>query len=139
VYGEPLRIPGEFLTQTAHPVEPAHHKYNVWFCRAHSPPPQITLSNRSGAKMWNGRTIIIIIIIIIIINGSRAHFGTWSLFSVYWTYIVGGNPWVGDEPVARPLPTHRAQTQNKRTQTSMLDVGFEPTTSSLRGRRQFIY
>jgi transposase InsO family protein len=29
VYGEPLRIPGEFLTQTAHPVEPAHHKYNV--------------------------------------------------------------------------------------------------------------
>jgi cleavage and polyadenylation specificity factor subunit 1 len=24
VYGEPLRFPGEFLTQTAHPVEPAH-------------------------------------------------------------------------------------------------------------------
>jgi cleavage and polyadenylation specificity factor subunit 1 len=24
VHGEPLRIPGEFLTQTAHPVEPAH-------------------------------------------------------------------------------------------------------------------
>jgi transposase InsO family protein len=24
VYGEPLRIPCEFLTQTAHPVEPAH-------------------------------------------------------------------------------------------------------------------
>jgi hypothetical protein len=24
VYGEPLRIPGEFLTQTVHPVEPAH-------------------------------------------------------------------------------------------------------------------
>jgi hypothetical protein len=30
--------------------------------------------------------------------------------------------------VARPLPAHRiTQTQNKRTQTSMLRVGFEPT------------
>jgi hypothetical protein len=35
---------------------------------------------------------------------------------------------MGDEPVARPLPTHRTtQTQNKRTQTSMLQVGFELT------------
>jgi hypothetical protein len=35
---------------------------------------------------------------------------------------------MGDEPVARPLLTHRtAQTQNKRTQTSMPRVGFEPT------------
>jgi cleavage and polyadenylation specificity factor subunit 1 len=25
LYGETLRIPGEFLTQTAHPVEPVHH------------------------------------------------------------------------------------------------------------------
>jgi hypothetical protein len=34
-----------------------------------------------------------------------------------------------DQPVARPLPTHgTAQTQNKHTQTSMPQVGFEPTT-----------
>jgi hypothetical protein len=34
----------------------------------------------------------------------------------------------GDEPVARPLPTERTtQTQNKRTQTSMPRVAFEPT------------
>jgi hypothetical protein len=33
-----------------------------------------------------------------------------------------------DQPVARPLPEHRiAQTQSKRTQTSMPQVGFEPT------------
>jgi hypothetical protein len=33
-----------------------------------------------------------------------------------------------DQPVARPLPTHRiAQTQNKRTQTSMSQVRSEPT------------
>jgi hypothetical protein len=33
----------------------------------------------------------------------------------------------GDQSVTRLLPTHRTiQTQNKRTQTSMLRVGFEP-------------
>jgi hypothetical protein len=33
---------------------------------------------------------------------------------------VGRTPWTGDQPVARPLPTHRTtQTQNKRRQTSM--------------------
>jgi hypothetical protein len=35
---------------------------------------------------------------------------------------------MGDKPVARPLPAHRTtQTQNKRTQTSMPRVRFEPT------------
>jgi hypothetical protein len=39
-------------------------------------------------------------------------------------------PWTGDQPVARPLPAHRTtQTPNKRTQTSMPRVGFEPTIS----------
>jgi hypothetical protein len=35
-------------------------------------------------------------------------------------------PWTGDQPVARPLPTHRT-TQIEETQTSMPRVGFEPT------------
>jgi hypothetical protein len=36
---------------------------------------------------------------------------------------------MGDQPTARPLPTHRTtQTENKRTQTSRPRVGFEPTT-----------
>jgi hypothetical protein len=35
---------------------------------------------------------------------------------------------MGDQRVARPLPTHKTmQTWNKRTQTSMSRVGFEPT------------
>jgi hypothetical protein len=35
---------------------------------------------------------------------------------------------MGGQPVTRPRPTHRtAQTQNKRIQTSMHRVGFEPT------------
>jgi hypothetical protein len=43
-------------------------------------------------------------------------------------YTDGRTPWTGDQPVARPLPTHRTtQTQNKRTQTSMPQVGLEPT------------
>jgi hypothetical protein len=49
-------------------------------------------------------------------------------FSFLILYTVGRTPWMGDQPVARPLPTHRTtQTQNKRTQTSMTLVGFEPT------------
>jgi hypothetical protein len=49
-------------------------------------------------------------------------------FSFLILYTVGRTPWTRDQPVARPLPTHRtAQTQNKRTQTSMPQVGFEPT------------
>jgi hypothetical protein len=35
---------------------------------------------------------------------------------------------MGDQPVARPLPTHGiTQTLNKRTQTSMPSEGFETT------------
>jgi hypothetical protein len=37
---------------------------------------------------------------------------------------------MGDQLVARLLPTHRTtQTQNKHTWSSMPRVGFEPTTS----------
>jgi hypothetical protein len=54
----------------------------------------------------------------------------WPLFQFLNLYTVGRTPWTRDQPVARPLPTHRTtQTQNKRTQTSMPRVGFEPTTS----------
>jgi hypothetical protein len=43
-------------------------------------------------------------------------------------YTVGKTPWTGDQSVANPLPTHRTtQTQNKRTETSIPRVGFEPT------------
>jgi hypothetical protein len=47
-------------------------------------------------------------------------------FSSFIFYIFGRTPWIGYQPIARPLPTHRtAQIQNKRTQTSMPQVGFE--------------
>jgi hypothetical protein len=49
-------------------------------------------------------------------------------FSFFIFYTVGMIPWTGDQPVARPLRTHRTtQIQNKRTQTFMSRMGFEPT------------
>jgi hypothetical protein len=43
-------------------------------------------------------------------------------------HTVGRTPWTGDQPFARTLLIHRTtQTQNKRTQTSMPGVGFDPT------------
>jgi hypothetical protein len=42
-------------------------------------------------------------------------------------YTVGRTPWTRDQPVTWPLPKHRiTQRHNKRTQTSMPGVGFEP-------------
>jgi hypothetical protein len=41
-------------------------------------------------------------------------------------YTVGRTPWKGDQPDTRPLPIMTIQTQNKRKQTSMLWVIFEP-------------
>jgi hypothetical protein len=55
--------------------------------------------------------------------------GLGHFFSFLIFYTLGRAPWMGNQPVARPLPTHKtAQTQNKRTQSSMPRVRFEPTT-----------
>jgi hypothetical protein len=51
--------------------------------------------------------------------------GPYSSFSFVILYTVGWTPWTGDQPVARPLPTHRTQTQ----QICMAVVGFEPTNA----------
>jgi hypothetical protein len=43
-------------------------------------------------------------------------------------YTDGRTPWTGDQPVTRPVPTHRtAQTQNKRTQIFVPRVEFKST------------
>jgi hypothetical protein len=55
-------------------------------------------------------------------------FGPLPLFQFLNIYAVGRTPLMGDQPVARPLPTHRTtQEQNKRTQASMPRVRFELT------------
>jgi hypothetical protein len=49
-------------------------------------------------------------------------------FSSRCFYTVGRSDWMGNQPVTRSLPAHRTvQTQNKRTQISMPQVGFEAT------------
>jgi hypothetical protein len=48
-------------------------------------------------------------------------------FFNFLIFLHGRNPRTGNKPVARQLPTHRTtQAQNKRAQTSMPQVGFEP-------------
>jgi hypothetical protein len=57
-------------------------------------------------------------------------FAPWPLFQFPNIYTVANTPWTCDQPVARPLSAHRTTyTQNERTQTCMLLVGFEPTIS----------
>jgi hypothetical protein len=54
--------------------------------------------------------------------------GPWPLFQCLDLFTVARTPWTTDQPFARPLPAHRtAQTEDKSTQTSMPQVGFEPT------------
>jgi hypothetical protein len=54
--------------------------------------------------------------------------GPWPLLSFLIFYTVGRAPWTGDQSVVRSLPIDRTtQTQNKRTQTAMPRVEFEPT------------
>jgi hypothetical protein len=65
--------------------------------------------------------------VVLTVYGSTAFVDLGRFFSFLIRYSVGRNPWTGDQPVARPLPTHRTtQTQNKRIQTSIPRVGFEP-------------
>jgi hypothetical protein len=65
---------------------------------------------------------------ILSIYGSISLVDLGSFFQFLNLHTVGRTPRTGDQPVARPLPTHRtAETQNERTQTSMPRVGFEST------------
>jgi hypothetical protein len=56
--------------------------------------------------------------------------GPWPVYRFLILYTVGRTPWMGDQPMERPLPIHKTtQTQNKHTQAFMSRVGFEPTKS----------
>jgi hypothetical protein len=54
--------------------------------------------------------------------------GPWPLFQFFYFLHSRYDSLEGDKSVARPEPAHRtAQTQNKRKEASMPQVGFEPT------------
>jgi hypothetical protein len=62
---------------------------------------------------------------------------SWALvsFSVYNSYTQS---LVGDQPVARPLPTHsKTQTEKTHTETSMSWVQLEQTTSVSKREKTF--
>jgi hypothetical protein len=69
------------------------------------------------------------------ILSAKSHYGKCAEIMKSRRYIYGSTAlcwtlvnWTGDQPVTWPLPAHRiAQTQNKRTQTFMPQVGLEPT------------
>jgi hypothetical protein len=63
--------------------------------------------------------------------------GPWPLFQFLNLYTFGKTPWTGDQPITRLVPSHRTtQTQNKRTQTVISSVGFEPTIPALERARR---
>jgi hypothetical protein len=73
-------------------------------------------------------------VIIIIIMALQPFVGPWPLFSFLTLYTAGRTPLTGDQPVARPLPTHRTtQTQNKRTQKRHPCLEWDSS-----GRRRFM-
>jgi hypothetical protein len=59
---------------------------------------------------------------------------------VIFLYTDGRAPWTSDQPVARPLPTHRTtQTQNKCTHRHQcLEWDSNPRSQRLSERRQFM-
>jgi hypothetical protein len=78
--------------------------------------------------------------IIIIIMALQPFVGPWSLFSSLILYTVGRTFCTGDQPVARPLPTHRTtQTQNKRTHRHIcVEWDSSPRSQRSRERKQFM-
>jgi hypothetical protein len=55
--------------------------------------------------------------------------GPGRFFSFVILYTISRTPSTGDQLLAKPLAAHMTtETQNKRTQTSMPRVKFEPTT-----------
>jgi hypothetical protein len=65
--------------------------------------------------------------------------GPWPHSEFINLYTVGKTPWRRDQPVARPLPTHRTtQTRYKRTQISMPRGVFSPRFHCSSRRRQFM-
>jgi hypothetical protein len=58
----------------------------------------------------------------------------WTLAAFFQFLILhtfGGIPWTEDQPITRPLSTHKTtQTYDKRTQTSMRWVGIECTIAA---------
>jgi hypothetical protein len=58
----------------------------------------------------------------------------WPPFNFLNIYTVGRTPWTGDQPIARPLPTHRLT----QTQTTMPRADSSPRSQCSSRRRRFM-
>jgi hypothetical protein len=106
------------------------HKAN-FICRQYLSNPLSISHYLTGTAMCTGRVHRADMFVNSLSMALQPFLGPSLLFRFVILYTVGRTPRTGDQPVARPLPVHRtAQTQNKRTQTSMPRVGFEPTTAA---------
>jgi hypothetical protein len=67
-------------------------------------------------RRWNPESILLLWL--------YSPWGPWPLFQFRNLITVGRTPWTNDQPVARPLPTHRINAHTYR-------VAFEPTIPAL--------
>jgi hypothetical protein len=56
-------------------------------------------------------------------------------FSFLILYAVGRTPWTGDQPIARPLPTHRTTQTQKKSRHPCLKWDSNPQSQCLRGAK----
>jgi hypothetical protein len=74
-----------------------------------------------------GRFVVLQYYFLLSIYGYTVLVDLGRFFNFLILQTVSRIPWTSYHPVARPLPAHRTtQTQNKRTQISVLRVAFEP-------------
>jgi hypothetical protein len=86
-----------------------------------------TLFRRNSCFKWLKQMHPLLLLLLLLLLWLYSRCGPWPFIQLPNLYTVGRTLWTSDQPVARPLPTHRTtQTQNKRTQTSMPWVVFEP-------------
>jgi hypothetical protein len=61
--------------------------------------------------------VVVIVVVVVVVRLYSPLLGLGRFFCFLSLYTFGRNLWTGDQPVARPQPTHRTtQTQNKRIQ-----------------------
>jgi hypothetical protein len=82
-----------------------------------------------GTKLVNKQMVLHLINVSIYLSINQSIHPWLYITCEHWPLFQFLNPCTGDQPAAKQLTTHSAaQAENKRTQTSMSRVGFEPIT-----------
>jgi hypothetical protein len=82
---------------------------------------------------YRGHMELLLLLFLLLLLLYRPLLGLGRFISFLILYRVGSIPWTGDQPVARPLPTHiTTQTQNKCTQYRHPRIEWDPNPRSRR-------